>query len=236
MSPGGGGPTGSRWAGCRRGEIDRWTEREREAAQRPRRPRARPSRRGAPPAELTQLRRALGGARARARAARRGAPAHAGRRGRVWQDAAGARERGGSRSERFPDGAWWVELAALEDRGAAGEHRRRPRWGCASARAEPPLEVLREHLRERRALLVLDNCEHLLEACATLVDTLLRSCPGLVVLATSREALARAGRADLPRAVPRRAGGVRIAAGCRAIRCGAAVRRPRGPGTTRASR
>ena len=48
-------------------------------------------------------------------------------------------------------------------------------------------------LRERRLLLVLDNCEHLLDACARLVDALLRACPDLRVLATSREALGLTG-------------------------------------------
>jgi predicted ATPase len=51
-------------------------------------------------------------------------------------------------------------------------------------------EALLEHLESRKVLLVLDNCEHLVEAWAALVDALLRSCPRLRVLATSREALA----------------------------------------------
>ena len=50
-----------------------------------------------------------------------------------------------------------------------------------------------EHLGDRPFLLVLDNCEHLVEACADLADVLLRSCPGLKILATSRELLNVAG-------------------------------------------
>jgi predicted ATPase/DNA-binding CsgD family transcriptional regulator len=93
---------------------------------------------------------------------------------------------------RFEDGVWWVELAALEDAGllastVASSLRLRDRPGQAS------VEVLREYFEARRALLVLDNCEHLLAACATLVETLLRSGDGLVVLATSREPLAIPG-------------------------------------------
>jgi predicted ATPase len=53
--------------------------------------------------------------------------------------------------------------------------------------------LLSDHLRARKVLLVLDNCEHLIEACATLVEALLRSCPKLRVLATSREALGIVG-------------------------------------------
>ena len=58
---------------------------------------------------------------------------------------------------------------------------------------QPIVDALASALRERRLLLVLDNCEHLLEACARLVDTLLRACPNLRVLATSREALGLTG-------------------------------------------
>jgi predicted ATPase len=50
-----------------------------------------------------------------------------------------------------------------------------------------------EHLKTRRMLVVLDNCEHLIDACAELANTLLRSCPDLKILATSREALGMAG-------------------------------------------
>jgi len=56
-----------------------------------------------------------------------------------------------------------------------------------------PTETLTEAIGRRRVLLVLDNCEHLLDACAALVDALLRACPGLGVLATSREALGLTG-------------------------------------------
>ncbi len=101
--------------------------------------------------------------------------------------------------ERFPDGTWWVELAAIEDAELLPITVARA-LGLSQRGGEAPVEVLAQHLRDRRALLVLDNCEHLLEACATLVATLLRSCGGLVVLATSREALRVPG--ELPYRVP----------------------------------
>jgi non-specific serine/threonine protein kinase len=90
-----------------------------------------------------------------------------------------------------PDGVWLIELAALNDStlvvtavAAALGLRDRPGIG--------PLPALTEHLAEKCLLLVLDNCEHLLGACAELVTVLLRACPRLRLLATSREGLALA--------------------------------------------
>jgi predicted ATPase/DNA-binding CsgD family transcriptional regulator/transcriptional regulator with XRE-family HTH domain len=90
--------------------------------------------------------------------------------------------------DAFPDGVWLVELAALGDAGlvpgavAAGIGI--PEQPGRAARA-----TLLEALASRSLLLVLDNCEHLVEACAALADELLRACPGLRILATSREPL-----------------------------------------------
>jgi predicted ATPase/DNA-binding SARP family transcriptional activator len=53
----------------------------------------------------------------------------------------------------------------------------------------PPLDALADSLKDTRTLIVLDNCEHIVDACAALVESLLRACPRVVVLATSREAL-----------------------------------------------
>ena len=65
--------------------------------------------------------------------------------------------------------------------------------GVREEAGQPLLATLVAALRARRLLLVLDNCEHLLEACAALVEALLRGCPQLPLLATSREALGIAG-------------------------------------------
>jgi predicted ATPase/class 3 adenylate cyclase len=86
------------------------------------------------------------------------------------------------------DGVWWVELARLEDAalvpaaviGAIGV-RELPGQG--------PLGTLVAYLRARRALLLLDNCEHVLPASAELAEALLRACPSLTVLVTSRAPL-----------------------------------------------
>lgn len=88
----------------------------------------------------------------------------------------------------FPDGVWFVELAALTDPALVP----RAVAGVLGLREDPSQSLthtLSAALATRKLLLVLDNCEHLLEACGTLAHTLLSGCAGLRVLATSREAL-----------------------------------------------
>src|SRR5262245_58219794 len=87
-----------------------------------------------------------------------------------------------------PDGAWFVGLAALTDP-AQVVRQVGAMLGVHEQVAGSPLEVLAAHVGARRILLVLDNCEHLLDACARLVEALLVACPGLRVLATSHEPL-----------------------------------------------
>jgi len=90
--------------------------------------------------------------------------------------------------ERFRHGVWLVELAALADPSLV------PQAAASVLRVdEQPGRALSDtlvgYLRPKSLLLVLDNCEHLLAACAHLADTLLRACPDLRILATSREGL-----------------------------------------------
>lgn len=90
--------------------------------------------------------------------------------------------------DRFPDGAWLVELAPLSDPASV------PRAVAEATRVakEPGRsidEVLTKGLADKVALLVLDNCEHLLDAVADIAERLSRHCPHLVILATSREPL-----------------------------------------------
>jgi len=92
----------------------------------------------------------------------------------------------------YPDGVWLVELAPLTNPALV------PQFVAEglSIREEKdrPLDVsLIEHLRSRTALLVLDNCEHLVQDVARLVERILRSAPDLCILATSREALGLPG-------------------------------------------
>jgi predicted ATPase/DNA-binding NtrC family response regulator len=90
--------------------------------------------------------------------------------------------------ERYPDGVWFVELATVPDAGLVAQAVAST-LGLHEDASRPPRELLAAALARRRALLILDNCEHVVEACAELVVALLRACPQLAVLATSRERL-----------------------------------------------
>jgi predicted ATPase/DNA-binding CsgD family transcriptional regulator len=95
-------------------------------------------------------------------------------------------------SRGFPDGAWLVLLASIGDpllvtQAVFGA------LGVQDLSSGVSLSALADYLAGKRLLLVLDNCEHLLDACAVLAGTLTTSCPDLHVLATSRQALGVAG-------------------------------------------
>src|SRR5215471_6803558 len=99
----------------------------------------------------------------------------------------------------FRDGAWLTELGGLRDPGllvpevarSLGLSDQSGRWAVAN---------LSNYLADRQLLLVIDQCEHLADACAVLVDALLRACPGLRIIATSRHVLGVAGEVTV--AVP----------------------------------
>ncbi len=95
------------------------------------------------------------------------------------------------------DAVWFVELAPLADPELVVQSVAKV-LGVREQDGRLTPESLTAWLRDRRVLLVLDNCEHLVEACASLVDSLLRSCSGLRVLATSREPLGVTGEAVWP--------------------------------------
>ena len=92
----------------------------------------------------------------------------------------------------FEDGVWWTGLASLSDPDLVPQELAST-LGVREAPGRTLTELLTEHLQTKRLLLILDNCEHLVGACASVVDTLLRACPNLKILATSREALGVAG-------------------------------------------
>jgi predicted ATPase/DNA-binding CsgD family transcriptional regulator len=103
----------------------------------------------------------------------------------------------GSSANRFPDGVRLAELSALRD----PELVPATLAGVLELPEQPGLSTLDavvEHLRDRRILLVLDTCEHLVDACAMLCDILLREAPGLSVLATSRQPLDVPGEHCVP--------------------------------------
>ena len=99
-------------------------------------------------------------------------------------------------ARNFPDGAWAVLLAPIDDPllvtqavfSALGLQDVSSRWS---------LSALSEYLHDKRLLLVLDNCEHLLDSAAVVAGTLLKACPELHILATSRQALGMAGEVRL---------------------------------------
>jgi predicted ATPase/class 3 adenylate cyclase len=96
----------------------------------------------------------------------------------------------------YTDGAWFCALAGVSDRGAVSEAV----GVCLGVRprGESPIAALVSFLRPKRLLFVLDNCEHVIDAAGSLTDAVVRGCPGVTVLATSREALAVEGEVLRP--------------------------------------
>jgi non-specific serine/threonine protein kinase len=88
----------------------------------------------------------------------------------------------------FADGAWFVELAALQDATLLAETVATS-LGMESQTTRAPLSQLRHQLADKQMLIVLDNCEHISDACAALVDELLRGAPMVRFLVTSRHSL-----------------------------------------------
>ncbi|CAM5561440.1 hypothetical protein SABIM44S_04242 [Streptomyces abikoensis] len=112
----------------------------------------------------------------------------------------------------WTDGVWFAELAPVDDPATVPEAVLTALGGretvvrttadglraASDASAADPLARLAEHCAPRRMLLVLDNCEHVIDAAALLTETLLAHCPAVTVLATSREPLGVPGEAVRP--------------------------------------
>jgi predicted ATPase/DNA-binding CsgD family transcriptional regulator len=96
----------------------------------------------------------------------------------------------------FPDGVWVAELADLGDPALLAETVASA-LGLRDVSTRWLVSTLADYMASRHLLLVLDNCEHLLDACAVLADTLLRACPDLKILSTSREPLGVGGETVL---------------------------------------
>jgi class 3 adenylate cyclase len=86
------------------------------------------------------------------------------------------------------DGVWLVELAPLADPGLVPQAVATA-LGIREEPGKPLSQTLVDFLKPKHLLLLLDNCEHLLSACAELAEQILRNCPGVQILATSREGL-----------------------------------------------
>jgi class 3 adenylate cyclase len=99
---------------------------------------------------------------------------------------------GADELDTFSDGVWLVELAPLSDPGLVPQTVATV-LGVPEEVGRPRLATLTDALRARHLLILLDNCEHVIEACARLAEGLLRACPKKKILATSREALRIAG-------------------------------------------
>src|SRR5215213_3679531 len=95
----------------------------------------------------------------------------------------------------FGDGTRWVDLASLAGPDLV-QRKVASTLGVAESAGRPTSGLLVEYLESRDVLLILDNCEHLVGACASLADILLRACPDVRMLATSR--LASPGRSRGP--------------------------------------
>lgn len=99
--------------------------------------------------------------------------------------------------DAYPDGVWFVDLAALTDAALLPQSIAQTMGESVEQAGRAASDALVDILKPRTLLLILDNCEHLVEGCARLTDTLLRACPNLRVLATSREGLDIAGETTL---------------------------------------
>jgi predicted ATPase/class 3 adenylate cyclase len=103
-----------------------------------------------------------------------------------------ALEVAGGLLDQYPDGVWLVELARILDPALV------PRTtaiaiGLRDEPKRPVIDMLCDYLQRKKMLIILDNCEHLVDACAQMADRILHAASGLRVLASSREALGIAG-------------------------------------------
>ena len=97
----------------------------------------------------------------------------------------------------YEDGVWWVDLASISDSALVPQlivHT----FGLRPVADQPMMDMLIGFVRPKKLLLILDNCEHLIETCAGLALRLLAEAPELHILATSREVLAVPGEINFP--------------------------------------
>ncbi len=96
--------------------------------------------------------------------------------------------------DEYPDGVWMADLSVVSESDLVASAVSRA-VQAAEEPGRPPETTLVDYLRAKSVLLLIDNCEHLIEAAASLIDLLLRSAPSVSVIATSREALGIEGEA-----------------------------------------
>jgi predicted ATPase/class 3 adenylate cyclase/DNA-binding CsgD family transcriptional regulator len=94
--------------------------------------------------------------------------------------------------EKYPDGVWWVDLSAVTDPQTV-PNVTAAAMSVMELHGTAVIETLKRFIRKKSVLILLDNCEHLVAGCTELADALLKDCPLLQILATSREPLGVAG-------------------------------------------
>jgi predicted ATPase/class 3 adenylate cyclase len=90
--------------------------------------------------------------------------------------------------DTYPDGVWFVDLAPIRDASLVPSVVATT-LSVQEEAGRPLIQTLRGHLKSRKTLIILDNCEHLIDACASIANALLQAAPQLRMIATSREAL-----------------------------------------------
>ena len=131
-----------------------------------------------------------------------------------------------------PDGIWFLDLAPIRD-AALVESVAAQTLGVQEEPGRPLKQTLCAHVRQRRLLIIIDNCEHLVEACADLANALLRAGSEVRIIATSREALRVPGEQTypvLPLPVPDRDAGLDVVARSDAVQLFVDRARLRKPG------
>ncbi len=96
--------------------------------------------------------------------------------------------------DRFPDGVWFADISPITDPALVASVVGSA-LGIAQVQGRRVEELIPQRVKDKKLLLIVDNCEHLLDASASLVDAIHRSAPGVRILATSRQALGIAGEA-----------------------------------------
>ena len=114
-----------------------------------------------------------------------------------------ALEVAGELLDRYRDGVWLARAGAAPRRGSRDAGATTALGVREQPRRTPAIDAVLDYLRDKELLLVLDNCEHVVDAVAAIVERLLAACPGLPILATSRETLGIPGESIFP--VPRSA-------------------------------
>jgi predicted ATPase/DNA-binding SARP family transcriptional activator len=91
-------------------------------------------------------------------------------------------------ADQYADGVWWIGLASIQDEKLLAQSIKKT-FGIPDSQKDSAEESMLKFLHARHALLVLDNCEHVISSCARLAESILMQCSGIRILATSREAL-----------------------------------------------